>query len=483
MFRSTVLLAALVACALATDTTRSVKFDTKQKCKTVINRADKTGGLTDQQIEEMFGDAYDETSNDLCMSWAEYNTNVCDGNCEKAVKISDEYVNGLCCPTFTCRPVEDDPCCGVDCQVNSLEEADDACNVIHENNQIWNSLSPYYGAMVAKLVDVKDERRGKCCDKYECETNNALFCQKEIERTPCPTQATCPKCYQAQITEPTDVSKGKCCPSIVCVRDDQCMCNERENKECPLPECGEFEYPVVLSTATADACCPVWTCQRRLDEICAAKQQDSEWTVYTGNGMDTEVVQGFDDTIPERACGPCAYVTKYKPANFAAGRCFPTWKCAASENKCCEQETLNDDIGITDIDGNSCDQYDPICDGDCQVSVLQKPMNVRRGKCCDTYTCAVDQECKCSSVPCPYPSAEAYKAFFCPDRPGDNVKQFYEVLTIDAVPEVGKCCPSYSCRETAALKVKKIRLAKRKAKKAAKKAAKASTTATPTTRA
>jgi hypothetical protein len=227
-----------------------------------------------------------------------------------------------------------------------------------------------------------------------------------------------------------------------------------------MPSCNEeFEYMVVISEATADSCCPTWTCQRNLNLICQAKWEEEVW-YHDGDAT----AYAFTEQTPELVCGNCSYVTKFKPANFAAGRCFPEWKCAPVEDRCC---------GVPDgenLEGDNCTVYEPDCtQQDCLSMELQRPANRNKGRCCDTYACYVDEECVCNGVDCPYTGEEMYKSFFCPDRNGNKVKQFYTVETIPAAPSAGKCCPTYICRETAQAKLKKKRLSKRAAKKAAKK--------------
>jgi len=478
MLRSFLLAVVLVACAAAT---QNVNREIIKKCATLRKKLDDGRtpweNVQDQLGQNNFGD---------CYNWASYATEVC-GDCERVKKVSDEYVNGFCCPSFECIPVEDEPCCGVTCLVDDQVSAQAECNIIHENNDIWNKLSPYYEAMIATLVEPQDQARGKCCNKYQCSTSAAKLCENEIERTPCPTEATCPVCYTMVVTEPVDVLNGKCCPAVECVRDDTCLCNNRENKLCPLPVCDEqYEYPVVVSEGTADACCPVWTCQRNMDQICAAKLAASVWTVIEPD-LTTAQVTGYDPSIPQQVCGPCSYVSKVKQPNFAAGECFPKWKCAPVADKCCESDIMygvgqfeKESVEVGNRPSVSCSKYDPEC-GECQDSFLIKPSNKVRGKCCDTFTCLTDSACVCEDFQCTFDTASEYKTFFCPDRPGENVKQFYEVVEIPASPETGKCCPHFSCRQTAAAMNKQARLEKKKLKKAAKKAAKASTTVTPKT--
>ena len=476
MMRSVLLLSAIAAYAMATESTASpLAGNTQQKCKTAIERADKQGSLYPKNL---FG----EGNENGCLSYVDYQSQFCN-ECERLRKVSERYVNGMCCPTYECVRRDDNPCCGVTCKANTYEEAEEKCNVIYENNQVWNELSVYFGAMVAVKVETADPARGKCCDKYQCETNNAVLCENEIERTPCVTEATCPACYYAEQSEPTNIAEHKCCASIVCVRDNTCMCNNRDNQECPMPTCNEFEQLVVLAEATADSCCAVYTCQRNLAKICAAKQEIAVFNVFDNEGQIVEQT-GFTDETPSRVCGPCQTVQKFKPANFAAGRCFPEWKCVPVADKCCENSFYVGQ-GILDLDGNSCDDYKPDCSADdCATAIVVRPMNEIKGRCCDTWACAVDNVCACNKINCPFETAVQYQAYFCPNRPGDKVAQLKEVVTIPAVPEAGKCCPTFSCRDTAAKKVKDVRLAKRKAKRASRAAAKAaaaSTTASPAT--
>jgi hypothetical protein len=468
MLRSLIVAAALVACVTASTTPGpNIARQTEQRCKNEIQRNKWDG---------------------ICPTFQEAAAEC--GECERLRKVSAEYVNGECCPTYQCVRDESDPCCGVSCKATNLDEATDICNQIHPDNQVWNELSPYFGAMVAKKVDVADPARGKCCDKYACETNKVKLCENTVERTPCVTEATCPACYHAETSEATDVDNGKCCPTIVCVRDNACMCDNREGvNQCPMPTCDpDFEYEVVLAEATYDACCPVWTCQRNLNAICAAKWESYEYTTHDGTEM-----TGFDPVdTPQQICGPCQEVKWLKQANPASGRCFPEWKCVPVADKCC-QSTLDFGEGVRTADGlQECTDFQPDCNamGPCMESVLVRPRNENKGRCCDTYSCGIDHQCACGLITCPFVDAVEYKSVVCPDKPlreesaffGDNnAKIFYEVDVQDANPAAGKCCPTYRCRETAAKKVKDLRLAKRKAKRASRKAAKAaaSTTARP----
>ena len=239
---------------------------------------------------------------------------------------------------------------------------------------------------------------------------------------------------------------------------------------------------VILAEATADSCCPVYTCQRNLQAVCTAKR-----AAYTGTAWNGTAISGFIDGETGTAadiCGSCQRVTKYRASNDNAGRCFPRWKCAPVEDKCCESDFFHNAApgdypntgaqiggGVYKTCNQTRDEKANCDSANCEVQTLLRPRNPKKGRCCDTYTCSIDTTCVCAGTDCPFANAAAYKEFACPDRSGLKVKKFYTVIANPSNVAAGKCCPTFICRKTAAKKVKETRLAKRKARKAAKRAA------------
>jgi hypothetical protein len=484
MMRTVVLLSvlALVASTLATDTRQSRYQKTKKRCKTSLKRMEKNGD-----------------DNGQCRTIIQFQSEFCDGlsesGCYVARKVSSEYYNGECCDEFECVLRDDNPCCGVSCQADSINEADGLCNIIHPNNLVWNGLSVHNGAMYAELLQRADPARGKCCDKFKCRTDYTALCEREVQVTPCVDSSTCPACHYAEISQPSDPSSGKCCPDIVCVEDTQCMCTQREEwkQDCPIPECDEdYEFLVILAEATADSCCPVYTCQRDLTKVCEAKQAAYTYTDFFDNQQTGYVEGDGSGSTADSICGPCQEVTKYRAPNPAEGRCFGTWKCKPKSDKCCESDYFHDappgmypNTGEM-LDDNNYKTCEDIANekATCLAEACEERIELRRpnrnkGRCCTTYACAIQPECVCDNKVCPFSDASAYQALYCPNKSSDPnapTKQFYKVETIPANPGAGKCCDTYVCRETAAKRIRELRVAKRKAKRATRRSRKSSTT-------
>jgi len=396
--------------------------------------------------------------------------------CGVLTKVSNAYENGQCCNEYECSSFNrDEPCCGVSCEANTPEAADDLCNIIHPNNEVWNDLAVERGTRYALMVKHSNKKRGQCCDKYQCKTDHAKLCANETQKSPC--VQSCPVCHSARVVSPVDQAKGKCCPDIVCVKNATCLCDKEHaaanNASCPMPVCSDLEYPVLLSEATDDNCCPSYACQRNMTAICMRKRNDAVQQVPSPTSPTATVtLRGWNSTSPQDVCGPCADVVKYKPADFEAGKCFPDFQCKEVKNKCCKADLVAGEGKTMSDLSTPCALFNASCDAaNCEVQVM-KARNPKRGKCCDRYSCVLNTTCLCSRTTCPYADAEEYKLINCPSR-GPNTKDFYRVKTIEAKPSAGQCCNKYSCVETAAKKMKDVRLAKRKARKAQKAAKKA----------
>ena len=349
---------------------------------------------------------------------------------------------GQCCDTFKCVQDPANPCGGKVCAADTLEEATDNCNNLFPEDPIWTSLQPNAGAMYAVLKRPALNKAGRCCDEYTCRTNHTLLCENLVEKTPCADAATCPLGHYAEVVRAANPEEKRCCDEIRCVADPVQLCALRDDSRvCPTPACDAtangFNLQTVVTLFQADPysgrCCPTRSCQNDLVAICNAER--------------TRV--GYDR---DNLCGTCEIPFIIEEEDLATGKCFPQWKCLPKPNHLC-----------CGFDNNTCSDP-PAGLGDCQ-SVATNPADEFFGPCCDQYRIVTNSTCVCdadiAANGCPYNGdPNEFQMDVCDAQmPG-----MYEVSVTSPNPDIGRCCPGFSCKKTAAALLRDMNKKKKKKK-------------------
>lgn len=389
-----------------------------------------------------------------CQTRETFETDNCAAN-QRAQKIFQAGVMDDCCATFKCVTDPNNPCDGVTCKVANSDIAAQStwCNDnIYPDDPIWNNLQVEYGTLYAFLVrKAQTNVEGRCCDDFKCKVDATALCENRKEKTPCPTEATCPLCHSAVVRTPADPENGQCCDQIACVPDPVCMCtttNGGGNAACPEPTCDEvaegfaLQYPVTLYEASPSEgrCCPIKTCQEDVVAICNAERTRIAW----------------DSSEAVLCPSACEDLQIIEEEDLLTGKCFPTYKCIPSPDVCCGFDTTT--CAPMPTDEGLCESY--------EVETVADPAN---GPCCDQYKLVVDQQCVCDTLDtaaggdaCPYADADAYRTDVCPETLSGGAAA-YTVTTTPANPADGRCCPNYKCVKTSEKLLQDLRANKPKA--------------------
>lgn len=271
-----------------------------------------------------------------------------------------------------------------------------------------------------RLVRPAKPSKGKCCDKYRCETDFEALCANITANAPCPTSADCGICSTAQVTALPDPESGRCCPTFTCVRDAQCLCDNRTNTDCPVPTCNALEDLVLVEAADPDSndCCDEYKCEPNNERICEAQN----------------IADGYTGPV----CDDCKLPVVTVPARTERLRCQDEWVCVADPTDLC--------CGF-----NSSDCAAPPTCGAFEVLERTREIDILEGVCCESFKCVKNYTEVCANIPCEYASAAEYMADRCPNPEGRD--WYFVIVKKEADPENGVCCPKYKCRETAEKKV------------------------------
>jgi len=401
----------------------------------------------------------------VCESLQQYE----DANCEDweiAKVIIQKYHphHDNCCQIMKCTRDPQQPCGGKVCRLNNIAEANTDCNEIYPDDPVWDSLQPEKGAMYATLRrPAMEGKKGRCCDEYKCRTNHTILCDNLNAKNPCPDHSSCPLCHKYEIVTPASPEDGKCCPEARCVPDHVCLCSNMVDT-CPEPVCDEdHEYPIVLFEAdpAAHRCCPIKTCQANLTSICEAERARISW------------VPGSESN-----CAPCEQYVETRVADYAQGRCLPEFKCIPLG-----QEVLpagdSRDLGFPSIPLNASTPVDKCCGfntascltksdfllGQCEYVEEVVSVDTFNGPCCPKFKVFVNHTCTCENTVCPFTNATVFKEANCPETHRgafkDDKADHWAVDEVGANPDLGICCPKFTCRKTA----ERLLWEKRKAEK------------------